>query len=217
MTYAALKTAARALHLDIVGAFHPVPQDHAPDGAKTLLLLGPHGPGFWVHFTTSKEYNDGQPDPLDRWSKNTITPWAKKLGAQAIFPSDGPPYPPFIAWARRSGQAWPSPVGLLVHNRTGLFISYRAALALPTQIDLPSAGKNPCNTCQGQPCTTACPVGALTPQGYDVVACKAYLDTKAGRDCMTSGCLVRRTCPVSQKYGRLPEQSAFHMAAFNPK
>jgi epoxyqueuosine reductase len=49
------------------------------------------------------------------------------LGAKALFPFGGPPWHPFIAWAKRSGRAWESPVGFLVHDQAGLMVSYRAA------------------------------------------------------------------------------------------
>lgn len=212
MTYKALQSSLNALHLEIFGGFHPT-----PTGAKTLLLLGPHEPGFWPHFTGSPEYRDGNPDPLDRWSKRVIAPWAVEQNATAQFPSDGPPYAPFIDWAHQTGRAWASPVGMLVHDRAGLFVSYRAAITLPIYIELPKTGAAPCTTCVSQPCLTACPVNALSPQGYDVPACKVHLNTPVGKPCMETGCLVRNACPAGRNYGRLAEQSAFHMAAFNPQ
>lgn len=218
MSYAALQSSLRVQQLDIFGAFHPLAADTLPSGTKTLLLLGPHEPEFWPNFTASPEYRDGTPDPLDRWSKRVVTPWAAAQNATALFPSDGPPYAPFIQWARRSGRTWESPVGLLVNDVAGLFVSFRAAVALPVHIDLPATGPNPCVTC-AKPCQTACPVNALTggdAGGYDVATCKSYLNSAAGNACMETGCLVRSACPAGQQYGRLAEQSAFHMAAFNP-
>ncbi len=214
MTYQALQTSLRALHLDVFGALHPTADDAAPEGAKTLLLLGPHEPGFWPNFTKAPEYRDGVADPLDRWSKRTVTPWANGHNGIAMFPSDGPPYPPFIQWATRSGRAWVSPVGLLVHDVAGLFISFRAAVALPVHIELPMTAQKPCESCH-MPCQTACPVDAMTEK-YDVEKCKSHLNAPVGGACMETGCLVRKACPAGAKYGRLPEQSAFHMAAFNP-
>ena len=38
--------------------------------------------------------------------------------------------------------------------------------------------------------------------------------TPLENDCMSKGCAVRRACPVSQSYGRMEDQSAFHMRAF---
>lgn len=212
---AAVEARARLAGLRLRGAFHPDPDDAAPEGCKTLLLFGPDEPAFWEIFTTSPEYRDAKPDPLDRWSRREIGALARDWEGTAILPSDGPPYAPFIRWALRSGSAWTSPVGLLVHAEAGLFISYRGAIALPYRLDLPPPPENPCLSCAKRPCEGACPVGALGPgQHYDIPACQDHLAMPEGRDCMTDGCRVRRACPVARDFARPPAQSAFHMAAF---
>lgn len=213
---AAIAAAAKAVGLDLFGGFHPGDEDGVPEGTGTLLLLGPREPGFWAAVTASPEFRDRAPDPLDRWSARVIAEIAARFGATALFPFGGPPYLPFISWALKTGRAWVSPVGLLVHDRAGLMVSYRGALALPERLELPPAPPKPCDVCADRPCEAACPVGALSGSGYDVPACKAFLDSAAGQDCREGGCAVRRACPVSQAYGRLPEQSAFHMRAFHP-
>ncbi|MDM8164721.1 ferredoxin [Roseovarius sp.] len=190
-----------------------VVQDDLPEGVASLVLLGPLEPGFWPAFTASPEYLDGAPDPLDRWSHRVITGMAEALNATPFFPFGGPPYQPFIAWAKASGRAHSSPVGLLVHDTAGLMISYRGALGFADRIDAPAPPPSPCESCETRPCLTACPVDAFASGSYDVAACKADLD-RPGNDCMTRGCAVRRACPVSQGHGRLEAQSAFHMRAF---
>ncbi|WP_102109192.1 ferredoxin [Oceaniglobus roseus] len=214
MSFAAVEEALAPHRLAVMGGFHTDERDGAPPGAGTLLLVGPAEPGFWAHVTAEPEFADGGAEPMDRWSARVLGAVAADLGATALFPFGGPPWPPFIAWALKSGHAWSSPVELLVHDGAGLFVSYRGALAFPGRLDLPPPGRRPCDSCEGQPCRAACPVGALTPAGYDVPACRAYLATPAGQDCMTRGCAVRRACPVSRSYGRLEAQSAFHMEAF---
>ncbi len=210
---AAIAAAAGRHGLVPLGAFHPGAGDGAPEGCGTLVLLGPGGPGFWAGFRASPEAADGGHDPMDRWSERVIGGLAAGFGAGAVFPFGGPPFAPFTAWARRSGQAWLSPVGLLVHAERGLLVSYRGAIALAGRIDLPAAGVRPCNAC-GRPCLDACPVGALGASGYDLGACHGWLDTDAGAACLGGGCAVRRACPVGQ--GAQPAaQSAFHMAAFH--
>jgi epoxyqueuosine reductase len=200
---------AASVHLELIGAA----RDDETGGS--VLLLGPREPGFWPAFTASPEYSDGMADPLDRWSKRVIGALAAAWGGASVFPSDGPPYPPFIAWARASGRVWASPVGILVHARQGLWLSLRGAVRLPGPVDLP-AGRAPCPTCPGQPCASACPVSALGREGYDVAVCHGFLDTPAGADCLTRGCAVRRACPVGARYGRTEAQSKFHMKAFHP-
>ncbi|TMM49430.1 ferredoxin [Sulfitobacter sabulilitoris] len=214
MRYDALTRAARTRHLAVLGGFHPAPGDDAPGDCKTLVLLGPDEPGFWPHLTASPEYRDGHPDPVDRWSRRVVNDWAGELGATAVFPFGGPPYLPFYRWALRTGRIHASPVRLLVHDEAGLFVSFRAALALDSHIDLPHPPPSPCDACAGQPCRTACPVDALDGAGYDVPACKTYLHSADGQTCMTQGCAVRRACPVSARFGRLPAQSAYHMQQF---
>ena len=204
-----IETVAGAEHLAVMG----VVQDDLPEGVATLVLLGPLEPGFWPAFTASPEYRDDTPHPLDRWSLRVITGMAERLDATPFFPFGGPPYQPFIAWAKASGQAHSSPVGLLVHDTAGLMISYRGALGFAERIEAPAPPPNPCETCQTRPCLTACPVDAFASGSYDVAACKADLE-RPGNDCMTRGCAVRRACPVSRDYGRLEAQSSFHMRAF---
>lgn len=203
---------AAARHLEVLGGFHAEDDPALPKGTRTLLLLGPRQPGFWAAVKASEHW--GGPDPVDRWSRVEVGRLACDLGGKALFPFGGPPYLPFYAWAIRSGAVWESPVKLLVHGTQGLWVSFRGALALKEVVDLPPPPPRPCDCC-AKPCLTACPAGALTGAGYDVPACHAFLDTAGGRDCMTGGCLVRGSCPVSQSHARLAEQSAYHMGQFH--
>lgn len=206
MTLASLEADAEPHGLFVMGACHK-------DGG-TLALLGADA-GMWPVFLKSAEFQDGQADPLDRWSKRVIGDLADQWQAQAVFPSDGPPYAPFIAWAQQTGRFWTSPTGMLVHDKAGLMISIRGALLTPDPWDFEDpAQTSPCEQCAA-PCATACPVGALSAsEPYDVPACKDFIRTDPGQACLTAGCHARRACPVSAAFGRDPEQSGFHMLAF---
>lgn len=185
------------------------------EGNDTICLIGPEGAGFWPFFTASVEFTDGFADPLDRWSKRVIGGLADQWEGTALFPSDGPPYPPFLRWALTSGEAWSSPVGMLVHDRAGLWSSYRGAIRIGGNFVAPLSLSKPCDTCVSKPCLIACPVNALGgPDGYDVPACKSHLSTNDTASCMQRGCAARRACPVGENYGRMEQQSAFHMQAF---
>ncbi|MDZ4095122.1 MAG: ferredoxin [Paracoccaceae bacterium] len=217
---AQIKTLAASHGLAVFGGFQVTQSDGLPKGARTLLLLGPKEPGFWPHLTGQPEWLDGAPDPVDRWSRRVIGRMACDLGrpgatVKALFPFGGPPHHPFYQWALRSGHAWDSPVRLLVHHKAGLFVSYRGALALPEAIPLPAPPPKPCNSCLEKPCLGACPASALTDAGYDLAACHTWLDDPAGQGCMKMGCAVRRACPVSVAYARMPDQSAYHMRQFH--
>jgi hypothetical protein len=216
-TYPDIETLSTAQGLLVMGALHPGRVQAKGLHGGTLILLGA-GPGFWPQFRTAAEATDGARDPIDRWSARVIGALAATLGAQAHFPFGGPPYAPFIDWALKSGRAFSSPIGMLVHTRVGLMISYRGALHLPAEIAIPDARTaSPCASCAGRPCTTACPVAALSGDaGYDVARCHSHLDSAAGKSCMIQGCAARLACPISAGAGRTPDQSAHHMKAFHP-
>ena len=210
LTLTQIEQALAPHYLQILGGFHPTPADAAPDGCNTLLMIGPDESGFWSHFQATPEYSDTQPNPMDRWSSRVLNGIADGIDARAVFPFGGPPWHPLVGWALRPGRTWASPVELLVHETAGLFVSFRGALVLDTLLDLPDPSQRPCDTCVGQPCRMACPVGALTPDGYDVPACRNFLSV--GGACLTDGCAVRLACPIDA--GRQAAQSKFHMKAF---
>lgn len=216
VTYQELERAAQEVGLIVMGAQHPRESRAKQLDAGTLILLGTAAE-FWPLFIASPEWTDGRSDPVDRWSSRVIGELASDMGATPYFPFGGPPYTPFIDWALKSGRTYQSPVGALVHDTVGMLISYRGALHFPIEFDFPPVSNNsPCTDCPA-PCTTACPVSALNADSfYDVEACHGYLDTQAGQTCMTSGCMARLACPVSEGAGRQPDQTAHHMKAFHP-
>lgn len=185
-----------------------------PSGTRTLLLLSPDEPAFWPGFVQSPEYRGGAADPMDRWSKRVISDWAATLGAVPLFPFGGPPFQPFIDWALSSGRVHSSPSGMIVHPDAGLYLSFRGALALREEVDVPADCSHPCNNCVTQPCLMACPVEAFSSGSYDVPRCKGHLATPEGSVCMSKGCAIRRACPHGKSYGRIKEHSSFHMSYF---
>lgn len=212
MKLSQLPACGKSHKLLILGGFHESVNEVERFDSQTVLLFGPT-PDFWDFFTQSPEWKDGKPDAMDRWSLRVLTDMAQELGGEALFPFGGAPFLPFFTWALKSGQAWQSPVNLLVHAEAGLMVSYRGAIALPYRVDLPEAPEKPCATCH-KPCLTACLSGALDGDGYDVPACKDFLRTEDGAENMSQGCAVRRACPISQSYARMEAQSAYHMRIF---
>jgi hypothetical protein len=183
---------------------------------RTLILAGMAGREGWGAFAASPEARDGLGHPLDRWSRRLIEALARELGAKALFPFGGPPFWPFQQWARRAEPVHPSPIGLLIHPRYGLWHSYRGALAFREALAVPepAAVASPCESCSGRWCLSACPVGAFTDARYDVAACAGHLRSVAGADCMDSGCRARRACPVGREHAYGPEQANFLIQAF---
>jgi hypothetical protein len=198
----------------LVAASGPIPS--APDGTRTLVLIGWGGGGNWQTFQASPEFVDGLPDPLDRWTKRVVDPIAGPFNARPLYPSEGPPWYPFQACALAAGIAYRSPIGLLIHPRYGLWHSYRAALALPDELALepvtPEA--SPCDSCSDRPCLSACPIGAYRADGFDVQACRAHVGAESGVACRDDGCFSRNACPVGVEWHNSSDQIRFHQRAF---
>jgi hypothetical protein len=215
-----IAASATAHGLILRGGFHPDPGDDlsafaAGRPVRTVVLVGNTGNALWPHFSASPEAGDGTPHPLDRWSRRVIDAIAAQFDATACYPNDGPPWPPFVAWAKRAEPVTESPIGILVHPDYGLWHAYRGALLLPQHIELPPPDRRPppCETCPDQPCRTTCPVGAFTAEGYDVSTCTDFLSGPDGERC-GAGCLARRACPVGQEYNYPRTQQALHLDAF---
>ena len=194
----------------------------APDGpsgkpARFVLLVGHGGGTIWPYFMAWREEQRGDlENPLDAWSREVIGAVAAEVGARAVFPSDRP-YLPFQQWAMRAEGLKPSPLGILMHSRFGLWHAYRGALLFEAEIALPQpeTAIHPCVACGGKPCLNACPVGAFFPGGFDAAVCRKHLDSPDGATCLHGGCLARAACPVGAEHRYGAEQTAFHMAAFN--
>jgi hypothetical protein len=207
--------------LTMRGGFHPAAGDGLPPPANgrtpaTLVLVGDVGGRLWPKFAQSAEANDDTPDPLDRWTRRIVDDVARRLSATPLYPFGGPPYWPFQRWAQRAESVFPSPLGILIHPKHGLWHAYRAALVFAERIDLPprAAAASPCESCAAKPCLKACPVGAFSGAGFDVDACTGHITRAAGRPCMDGGCLARNACPVAVHLRYRAPQMRFHMAAF---
>ncbi len=202
--------------LSIRGAFHPGPDDLLISGMdiRTLVLIGNKGPAMWRVFS---EAMADVPHPLDTWTKDVLSPIAAEFGARVVFPFEGPPYHPFQRWALAADDVSPSPIGPLIHPVYGMWHAYRAAFLFADRLDIPPHGPrspSPCETCADKPCLTTCPVGAFTPGGYDVPACRGHIGLDGENDCLAGGCLARRACPVGRDYIYDAPQAAFHMHHF---
>ncbi len=204
-----------AVHgLILRGGFHPEPEDGV--AGETLVMIGNAGPAMWDAFKAVGDRYADRANPLDAWITDTVGEVARVVGAEALFPFGGPPHLPFQRWARRAEPVHASPVGVLIHPDYGLWHAYRAALAFAERFELPAPDRRPapCETCAEKPCLAACPVGAFDGEGYDVPACTGHITGAGSGDCMGRGCAARHACPVGRNFAYVPDQAAFHMAAF---
>ena len=205
------------------GGFEVEPDDAVPmlsDGspARTLILLGNAGSSLWTSFSDSPELKDGQEHPLDRWSRRVGDRLAAEFGADVYYPFGGPPYQPFIRWAKKAEELQSSTLGLLMHPVYGLWHAYRMALAFPYRVASVTGVSThytpACQSCEVKPCLSSCPVDAFSDDYYDVNACVSYLDANPQAVCLRSGCMARMSCPEGATYRYEVNHAAFHMKQF---
>lgn len=217
----AITAALGANGLILRGGFVFPGDEDAPHGpsaapARSLLLVGQAGAAPWPHFLRWWEQQPQQTaNPLDNWSRQVIGDVAKAFGARAVSPSDKP-YLPFQQWAVRAEGLKPSPLGILMHPRYGLWHAYRGALLFEDEIALPEQGAavHLCDACVEKPCLKSCPVDAYSTEGFAYQSCLAHVRGGNGEPCRSGGCLDRNACPYGTDYRYPPEVQAFHMAAF---
>lgn len=183
---------------------------------RQLALVGNIGSSYWPQFSRSSEFADGEPDPLDRWSRGVATSIAQELSLRPLYPFEGPPYYPFQQWAKRAEALEQSPIGVMMHAQFGLWHSYRFAL-LGADLGPPAraqASPSPCLTCVDKPCLHTCPVDAFDASGYAVDRCAAFLRETPDAGCHQQGCLARYACPVAPGLRYVAAQGRFHLQAF---
>lgn len=213
-------TAAFAEHGLILRGGLSLPEGEGPAGpsgkpARTVMLVGQAGAATWPHFVAWRARQAVVPrDPYDSWAREIIGRVADRYGARAVSPSDRP-YLPFQQWAMRAEGLKPSPLGILMHPRFGLWHAYRGALLLDTDIPLTPINGNAhlCDSCTRKPCLKACPVDAYSASGFDHRGCVRHVKGD-GLACRSGGCLDRNACPEGAGFRYPADVQAFHMAAF---
>ena len=219
VTYAQISKVLDAKGMICRGGFHPTDADLVPDGVETCILVGNAGAQFWRSFSSERP---ADADPVDAWTKRVLEKIATDLGAKVLLAFTGPPFLPFLKWAKRSEPVTESPIGPLIHPVYGLWHAYRGMLLFQEKIALPNAPSrtsgaqsiSPCNTCVDQPCLQACPVKAVNGDTFDVAACSGFISTAEGADCLSTGCRARRACPIGKDYIYEPAQALHHMQGF---
>lgn len=210
------------------GGFNFADGEERPEGAggrpaRAVLLVGNGGAAYWRHFSGWRGHQpETLPQPLDTWSREVISTAAQLVGARVAMPNDRP-FLPFQQWAKRAEGLKPSPLGILMHPRYGLWHAWRGALlfgeAMPAQAlhELNQAARDTihlCDLCVGKPCLNACPVSAFSAAGFAYQACVAHVRERDGATCRNGGCLARNACPEAAEWRYPAEVQAFHQRAF---
>ena len=205
------------------GGFHPIRSDwvhELTDGrpARTAVLVGNAGGALWEAFDAARSANPNSFDPrhpLDGWVRQKGEVASTEVGAEPIFPNDGPPFVPIIDWAKRAEPIYRSPIGIMIHPESGLWHVYRAVLLFSQRIDLPApvGTPTPCDSCDKRPCLNVCPVDAFEPGRFAAQRCGDHVASPAGAACRERGCLARRACPIGPELHYPRAAQAFHTEA----
>ena len=105
------------------GGFHPDVDDGV--SGSTVILIGNAGPDMWNAFRAIQQSDKTL--TLDSWTRRILDPLSRDLGAQVIYPFDGPPHAPFLRWAAKAEPVFSSPIGMTIHTEYGLWHAYRGA------------------------------------------------------------------------------------------
>ncbi|MDF1778330.1 MAG: ferredoxin [Rhizobiaceae bacterium] len=218
--YGQIERALEPHGLILRGGLHLVESERLEQAAgahpafRTIILVGHVGSSFWPAFDPFRKDHQG-PDPLDAWSRSVAEPIADRFGCNALYPFEKP-WLPFQSWIKAVEGLQPSPLGILIHPRFGLWHGYRAAFGFEQTVAVPPPETLPhaCDTCSDKPCLSPCPVDAVRAQRFDLQGCRRHLAGPEGQaGCLQSGCLARNACPVGAGYRYNVDQIRFHMQA----
>lgn len=194
------------------------------DGARGAVVVGSGGPSFFERFERgSRQARDGQPNPLDRYTRETVeaaaasalAPWGVRHATRFPFLTSAPAqaHLPFQRLGRAAGLGGPGPLGIQVHPVYGPWWAYRALIVVDRALPEAAPVGDGCAGCHA-PCVAACPAGAVQTSGFLVPACHARRRT--AEPCRLS-CVARITCIRGPEHRYRDEELAFHMAASMPR
>ncbi len=191
--------------------------DKADKQVGTLLLIGHGGRLFWEHYQQVEPATD---DPVDNFSA-TISAQALRqhlpdISNEQLFPLADCPVN-LMALGRVLGWHTPSPLGMGINAKYGMWSAYRALWWLDVELEtLPVENEqalgsinNLCSQCTTQACLQACPAQALNMTAPPNLQRCADYRIAVDSDCAAT-CLARMACPVTPEHRYTKEQMAYH-------
>lgn len=188
-------------------------------GAKSIILTGFGGKGFWTifqHFLTGNpEFREKNINLIDNYSVLKIHEACavldkNKVSYKRVYPfGENALDLNFLRLGELGGAGVPSLLGILLHPVYGPWISLRGAII--TDMELREYGGNlsnfsPCPPCD-KPCISACPIKTISESGWDWEACMKY--RISDKTCEGS-CASRRACPYGRDEQYSDEQLHYH-------
>lgn len=186
---------------------------------RSIIVIGNGGGAFWQSYRRHVDANPGwdlRDHPLDDFTRAVVEREiagplrARNFRFTIVYPfvSDAGNLH-FMELARIAGIGGPSLIGVLIHPRYGTWIALRAALLMEEMLDEPgdALGFDPCPRCVPKSCMPACPVGAVSERGWDVIKCVRHR-VEAAPDC-SAGCYSRLDCVIGPQH-RYPDDELRH-------
>lgn len=175
-----------------------------------LVLIGHGGRRLWQALTA---FGMQTADPVDHFSRVMTRRFIDEfLGAPPVLMLYPTGYHiPLQKLGALAGWHHPSPLGLGINETYGVWFAYRTAFL--TTLPLPPiqnpATTSPCDTCQDQPCVSACPAQAVQGIGqFQVANCIDFrLQTQS---VCQDRCLSRLACPVAPEHRYDLAQLTYH-------
>jgi epoxyqueuosine reductase len=192
------------------------------EDAKSIILSGFAGNGFWKAFKRFLDNNPGfkekHENPIDSYSRLIFGRLPEILQAEdgiryeLVFPfGDAATDMDFVKLGMLGGVGVPSLLGILLNPKYGTWISMRGALVTDIEFgeyDKPLSSFDPCSGCY-KPCITSCPARTLSENGWDWQACMRF---RMSDDTCSEKCSSRIACPYGKEHAYSAEQIEHHHA-----
>ena len=179
-----------------------------------LVLIGNGGGSIW-HALQAAQIDD--PDPMDTFSQQVVNQFIEEYldnaPSQILYP--GSTNVSLIRLGSLAGWSHPSPLGLGINSKYGLWFAYRALFV--TTADIPPTAlvsdevtpASPCESCVDKPCISACPAGAVnSAEPFNIASC--YGHRLAARSSCADRCLSRLACPIGAEHRYPLPQIQYH-------
>lgn len=189
-------------------------------GARSIILTGFGGRGFWEVFDRYLDRNPGfkreHENPIDDYTRavfgglTTALETPAGAGYRTVFPFGKEALDlDFVRLGVLGGVGVPSLLGLLLNPVYGTWISLRGAVITDIEFDAydtPIEGFDPCPPCD-KPCITACPAHTVSESGWDWEACMRH---RIRTDICSDKCASRLACPYGKEHAYSADQIAHH-------
>ncbi|MFN7974225.1 MAG: hypothetical protein U0166_18050 [Acidobacteriota bacterium] len=183
-------------------------------GARSVIAVASGGRAHWdrmlVHIAGDPVARLARTrHPLDDFGKAVFARLGTLLeGCRVIHPHhDAPVFLSFIPLGELAGIGRSSEIGLVVNDRHGPWLGFRAAIFTPHALPETPVARRLCDRCPA-PCRAACPGEVVGNRAFPWERCAAFREA-ASSPCRRS-CAAREACVVAQDQMYPPLQRLYH-------